>query len=667
MTHFWIGQFIIAVAVLYVICWTRRIKSVRSAYLFLIAALKSLKYRTKARYTKFRPAYRFLIAALWLGGIVIYWRRGLPMDLEAYFQVGAITTTMYVLLVAFRMERLIRRTREEEELSLELAQNINSLADFAKIRIRSEGYQHISDRNDFLKMIEKFCDDIGAQDDESVDPVWRLIHHIENNSGFEEIKQETAVEKYLRALPDGQKDEAYRLATDPALAAVIWQMKNLHDVASHAQEAGIDELKIAELMDLVKNWTRYSFTNYNIMKLYHISQNADVTVHERLHEKLTDGTFTQYLDTENRDKCESMAYMLGQSILIRRQLEKFDKTDHGDTAKLRLDYIDTKTHLKQMREVECDYQAKTQGDENYECVETIQEIESDIDKFVNSKKQGANFGELIALAFLGYVAGAFLLFGVPVIEDTGAPIIVAVEVFAISLVAAIVFLFVNLLDLEHDRRTAIMGPSFDLRRLRKTATNRQDPMSHVPYNHRRIVFGTIFPEYGGIQRYNDVLNVLSILFGSTYSDEYKLKVMILGSKTNPDGRADLDDIAHLNGLLMKDEVSLKYVLYEFKKFWKAPQGDNTVKELQKKLQTELQKKSDATTPKESENVKKTIDNLHNSNVAEFFQIMNITDKNRDKKTGEINPPPPPSTTRKNVLILALPFIILAMDIFILIK
>ena len=646
MTNFWIGQFIIAVVVWYV---------------------RYRVYHPKP----LRNAYKFLIAALWIGGIVVYWRGGLPMDLEAYFQVSAITTTMYVLLVAFRMERLIRRTREEEELSLELAQNINSLADFAKIRIRSEGYQHISDRNIFLKMIEKFCDDIGAQDDKSIDPVWRLIHHIENNSRFEEIKPEIAQEKYLQALPDGRIDEAYRLATDPALAGVICQMENLHDVASHAQEAGIDKLKIAELMDLVKNWTRYSFNNYSIMKLYHISQNADVTVYERLHEKLTDGTFTQYIDTENREKCESMAYMLGQSILIRRQLEKFDKTDHGDTVKLRLDYIDVKTHLKEMREAECDYQAKnqakTQGDENYECVKTIQEIESDIDKFVNSKKQGANFGELIALAFLGCVAGAFLLLGVPVIEDTGAPIIAAVEVFAISLVAAMVFLFVNLLDLEYDRRTAIMGQSFDLRRLRRNLTDRQHPMSHVPYHHRRIVFGAIFPKYGGVQRYNDVLSFLSILFSSKILDEDKLKLMIHNNI--------MDDITSLNHLLLNDEVSLKYVFYEFEKCWNKPEGDITAKlrELQKNWQTVLQENSDAITrPKESKNVKsknvkKIIDNLHNGDVALFFRIMDETDKTRDKKTGEINSPHPPSTKMGTVLGPALPFIVLVIDIFILIK
>ena len=641
MTHFWIGQFIIAVPVLYLIYRTNYLESLRHAY-------------------------RFLIAALWIGGIVIYWRRGLPMDLEAYFQVGAITTTMYVLLVAFRMERLIRRTREEEELSLELAQNINSLADFAKIRIGSEGYPYISDKNDSMKMIGKFCDVIGVKEDEEIDSVWRLIHHIENNSRFEEIKSEIASKKYLcKFSGDRKKDEDDRLKTDGALRSVVWQMENLLDAVLHAEEAGIDKEKIKELEDLVKNWTHYSFTNYSIMKLYYISQNADVTFHEKLHEKLTDGTFTKHINIENQDKCQSMAYILGQSILIRHQLEKFDKADHRYPEKLRLDYIHTKSHLRQMRQVECDYQANNQGDEKYECIKTIQEIESDMDKFVNSKKQGANLGELITLAFLGCVAGAFLWFGVPVIEDAGAPFIAAIEVFAISLVAAMVFLFVNLLDLENDRKTAIMGQSFDLRRLTKIASSPM--MQHVPFHHRRIVFGTTFPKYGGIQRYNDALNVLSILFGSTYSDENKLKVMILANRTNLDGRTDLDDITYLNDLLTKDEASLKYVFEEFKKFWKALQGDNTVKELQKKLQTELQtvlqKKSDAITPKESENIKKIIDNLHSGNVAHFFQIMN----NRDEKTGEINPPPLPSTKTENVLRLALPFIVLAIDIFILIK
>ena len=74
-----------------------------------------------------RRSYKSLIIGLWGFGAWVYLVPVSTVNIEAYFQIIAIVATMYILLVSFRLDRLVRRTTGEEELSLELAEKISAI------------------------------------------------------------------------------------------------------------------------------------------------------------------------------------------------------------------------------------------------------------------------------------------------------------------------------------------------------------------------------------------------------------------------------------------------------------------------------------------------------------------------------------------------------------
>ena len=84
----------------------------------------------------------------------------------------------------------------------------------------------------------------------------------------------------------------------------------------------------------------------------------------------------------------------------------------------------------------------------------LSELESRVDTLAHSKQQGANFGELTALGFMGFIMVSALLLFKPV-ELSGWEGLF-VETSSFLLATAIVFLFANIFDLQHDRTNAIL-------------------------------------------------------------------------------------------------------------------------------------------------------------------------------------------------------------------
>ena len=83
------------------------------------------------------------------------------------------------------------------------------------------------------------------------------------------------------------------------------------------------------------------------------------------------------------------------------------------------------------------------------------ELEARVDALTHSKQQGANFGELTALGFMGFIMVSALLLFKPV-ELTGWEGLF-VETSSFLLATAIVFLFANIFDLQNDRTNAILA------------------------------------------------------------------------------------------------------------------------------------------------------------------------------------------------------------------
>ena len=66
---------------------------------------------------------------------------GFLVPAEVYYQTAVVIITMYILLVAFRAERFVRRTSYEEELSLELAQKISEIKGSAAMDVKKSDFR----------------------------------------------------------------------------------------------------------------------------------------------------------------------------------------------------------------------------------------------------------------------------------------------------------------------------------------------------------------------------------------------------------------------------------------------------------------------------------------------------------------------------------------------
>ena len=72
-----------------------------------------------------RLAYQSLVVALWVCGVVVYFRTF--FHAPVFYETVAVVATMFVLILSFRIDRLVRRTSAEDEITLEIWQKISSL------------------------------------------------------------------------------------------------------------------------------------------------------------------------------------------------------------------------------------------------------------------------------------------------------------------------------------------------------------------------------------------------------------------------------------------------------------------------------------------------------------------------------------------------------------
>ena len=74
-----------------------------------------------------RSAYKALIIALWVCGTVIYLHDG--FGLSGYAENVGMVATVFILILAFRLDRLVRRTADEERDEFLLFRRLSTLAD----------------------------------------------------------------------------------------------------------------------------------------------------------------------------------------------------------------------------------------------------------------------------------------------------------------------------------------------------------------------------------------------------------------------------------------------------------------------------------------------------------------------------------------------------------
>ncbi len=89
-----------------------------------------------------------------------------------------------------------------------------------------------------------------------------------------------------------------------------------------------------------------------------------------------------------------------------------------------------------------------------ERAEVLDEVEAELDQLALSKQQGINFGELTALGFIGVMPIITLLFFEPGNLNGWNGFLA--EISSAILASAVLFLFFNVLDLQHDRNRPIV-------------------------------------------------------------------------------------------------------------------------------------------------------------------------------------------------------------------
>ena len=123
----------------------------------VIAANALLNFKAERRL-----AYQSLVVALWGCGVVVYFRSF--FHAPVFYETVAVVTTMFVLILSFRIDRLVRRTSDEDKLTLEIWQKISSLPEYLQDKLceideaqtaKKLGYAH----KDFRNSLEKECAD----------------------------------------------------------------------------------------------------------------------------------------------------------------------------------------------------------------------------------------------------------------------------------------------------------------------------------------------------------------------------------------------------------------------------------------------------------------------------------------------------------------------------
>ena len=95
----------------------------------IIAANALLNFKAERRL-----AYQSMVVALWGCGVIVYFRSfsHAPM----FYETVAVVATMFTLILSFRIDRLVRRTSEEDGMTMDIMQQISSLPKYMQNKLR---------------------------------------------------------------------------------------------------------------------------------------------------------------------------------------------------------------------------------------------------------------------------------------------------------------------------------------------------------------------------------------------------------------------------------------------------------------------------------------------------------------------------------------------------
>ena len=385
------------------------------------------KWATRESNTKYSRVDEALIIALWGFGTAAVLFDGRVLHLEVYFQTITAVAVMYVLLVAFRIERLVRRTGEEEELTMDMVNRIlasreilwkpvsDAISTLREDEERRLGYSkfQFSDFDENDRFIEN-------QDERNVflreqlrSEIKKAYESGEKRDLFYELFNPDH-SKILEVTPEEYKPPLY--VYDPPWDADDvnpWDADDVNDGWSLSKDSAIailtcDEHLLAEkqkeIVDIMDSEVGLEIFNY---------AKRMVKILDEIMEKIIDlnsvDEITELYDNE------------------RHRLPRHDNISRCDNDKFQ-EYVENAT-------------------------KEIKDLRHHIEKFIVSKQHAQGSGEKIAIGILGGVFIALMQLGFPEgVVGAGA---LAVNLFSILTSTIVVFLFCTILDLERDRQAPI--------------------------------------------------------------------------------------------------------------------------------------------------------------------------------------------------------------------
>ena len=465
-------------------------------------------YKTKPRFVD-----QALIVSLWVFGAIGVLFRGWELHLEIYFQTITALAVMYVLLVAFRIDRLVRRTAEEEELTLDLMgkalywQTIyRSEVEATIARWKDIGDEKVGNLRTKIEeiLIEK-KDNYGLSDTNK-----KPSDIMEDENIAEEIVTALAKEALVKELQlkdlqlkdlqlkdlqlkdfpkenveaaiEPQRKRFRRLINDKCaknlLAGSVMTEVMEHIDKGKPEKELIDAYRTAmKYIDALEEWEiekvnrpardiqMAKFEMQDMEEAKHVMLKAEAKIRDILEMMEAAKLAMRKMEEDKPPGWEIERAKLKKQVqeweierAKRKELVKKWEEENPElkerVQKWEIEKANFERQMQEWEEEKDNHQEKTD-----ERIVKLKEFQTDFTKFIDSRQQGSNPSELIAIGAIGFALVVLMLLGFPGIppEETGGIERItgfgafSVHLFTLFTSTIVVFLFFRILDLENDR------------------------------------------------------------------------------------------------------------------------------------------------------------------------------------------------------------------------
>lgn len=402
-----------------------------------------------------------LVVGLWGFGASGILFDGWVLHLEVYFQTITALAVMYILLVAFRIDRLVRRTAEEEEITLDMVERVGVFRERCWDCIRAT----LSNKEKFSEMrwygkyvvvsgelrswLHEFGYGVKIPWDDYED--YKIMRDEWEDRVTSQDSATSELYQYASAVDDDPPSKEY---LEYHLAH-----EYVRDVLNYLQLEKFDEPVGEDSVDQYELLNEVFYSGGEVLNVMRIDKLPDS---DFFFEVFGEGSnnFSIISDADEKGRANVCSELNIINDMM-RMLAHLKKTDFENISPPQEKYEDFKKATKSDdlgQAIEAMHRAvagavdrEAESDSASEdLTKEAKALENDVQKFINSRLQGRNSSELVAAGFLGFTLVALMQLGFPdEVVGVGA---FAVHLFAFFISTITIFLFYNILDLENDRQ-----------------------------------------------------------------------------------------------------------------------------------------------------------------------------------------------------------------------